>query len=337
MNKVRNGAYGSVSEFTINWPGPSKQSTHELVINEKHIYVSGQDMDMIAKCNYQGEVLEYFPMPPGSGPHGLLLDKLGRLWVSLEFVGLIVRLDDVGSIVVQHDVRLFAEGAAIPINPAPHGIGLDADGETIWFTGKRTSTVGRINPNGRVQHFQLQNLAALPIFLQAGPDSGIWGTELHGNAILNVSREGTVREFSTPTKNSGPIGLVPDPTEQCMWFSEGTGMKIGKIDMQGKIVEYPVPAFQKADTLASLCFDRHYNLWVQVYADQACCESNDTDYLLMFDKSIREAPGGDISGVQVTTYALTTKGSMLHRIKLDGNGNIWFTEMMTNKLGRITL
>ena len=337
MNIACTEIHGKVSEFKLNWPGPFHGSTHELVIDEKYIYISGQDMNQVAKCNYQGEVLAYYPMPSGSGPHGLLIDKLGRLWVSLEFAGLVVRLDDVGVIACQHDVHLFAEGAVRPINPAPHGIGLDADGETIWFTGKRTSTVGRIHPDGRVEHFQLNTLAALPIFLEAGPDGGIWGSELQGNKILNVSREGIVREFPTPTKISGPIGVVPDPTEKCMWFTEGTGMKIGKIDMQGNITEYPVPSFQKTDTLASLCFDRDNNLWVQVYVSQNSCEPKGTDYVLMFDKSIREVVGGDISGVPVTTYALTTKGSMMHRIKLDFEGNLWFTEMMTNKLGKITL
>lgn len=337
MNNRADATLAKVSEFNLNWPSPLRGSTHELVLDAEYIYVTGQNMDLVAKCNYQGEVLAYYPMPPGSGPHGLLIDKLGRLWVSLEFAGLVVQLDKDGAIVRQHDVRLFAQGAATPINPAPHGIGLDADGETIWFTGKRTSTVGRINPSGQIEHFQLNNLAALPIILQAGPDGGIWGSELLGNAILNVCREGIVREFPTPTKPSGPIGVIADPTENCMWFAEGTAMKIGKIDMLGNITEYPVPAFQKTDTLASLCFDCDLNLWVQVYVDQASSEPEGTDYVLMFDKSIRQLGSGDISGVPVTTYALPSKGSMMHRIKLDLTGNLWFTEMMTDKLGRIAL
>jgi len=56
------------------------------------------------------------------------------------------------------------------------GIGLDAYGATIWFTGKRTSTIGKIDVNKQVTHFQLDTLAALPVFLSAGPDGGIWGT-----------------------------------------------------------------------------------------------------------------------------------------------------------------
>jgi len=337
MNNTNHTIAHKISEFDLNWPGPLRGSTHEVALDKEHIFVSGQNMALVAKCNYQGQVLCYYPMPPGSGPHGLMLDKLGRLWVSLEFSGLVVRLDANGAIVQQHNVRLFAEGAATSINTAPHGIALDDDGETIWFTGKRTSTLGRIHPDGRVEHFELNTLAALPIFLQAGPDGGIWGTELQGNAIVHVSRQGLVREFPTPTQPSGPIGVVRDPAKNSMWFSEGTGMKIGRIDMEGNITEFPVPAIQKGDTLASLCFDRDDNLWVQVYVDQNSCKPEGTDYLLKFDKSILQAPPGDLSNVPITTYAVATKGSMMHRIKRDHEGNLWFTEMMTDKLGRILL
>ena len=139
----------NITEFSLNWPvtNPSQDgSTHELVISDRFIFVTGQNMDMVAKFNYKGKLLTYYHMPAGSGPHGILLDNQNRLWVSLEFHGQVVRLDDNGAIVQTIDVQLYAKGAKTPINTAPHGIGLDADGQTIWFTGKRTSTTGKILP-----------------------------------------------------------------------------------------------------------------------------------------------------------------------------------------------
>ena len=142
---------GIITEYSLNWPGGLTGSTHELVISEQFIYVTGQNMHQVAKFDYQGNLLKYFKMPQGSGPHGILLDKKKRLWVSLEFHGKVVRVnEDDGRIEEEIDVKLYAEDAKTPINTAPHGIGLDADGETIWFTGKRTSTIGRINPDKSV-------------------------------------------------------------------------------------------------------------------------------------------------------------------------------------------
>ncbi len=327
---------GNITEYPLNWPSDEKCSTHELAIDKEHIYVTGQNMDQVAKLDYQGTILEYYDMPKDSGPHGLLIDTKGNLWVSLEFKGTVVQLDSDGKIVKEIDVKLYADGTKTPINVAPHGIGLDSDGVHIWFTGKRTSTVGKFHiENETVTHYQLDNLAALPIFLSAGNNGTMWGTELQSSAILNVTNDGVIKEHNIPTSNSRPIAVIPDPCESCMWFTEETGVKIGKIDMDGTITEYPVPALQKNDILASLAFDRDHNLWVQVYVDHNNPTPEGRDYLIKFDKSIRDVPSVSISEVPFSIHIVPNTGTMMHRIKMDDDGNLWFTEMMTDTLGVI--
>jgi virginiamycin B lyase len=323
---------GNITEYPLNWPSTETGSTHELVIDKQFIYVTGQNMARVAKLDYEGTVLAYFEMPENSGPHGILLDKEGKLWVSLEFHGKVVQLDDNGKIVQSVDVNIPVNDSKTLINPAPHGICLSEDGNSIWFTGKRTSTVGKFGIVDKiVEHFELDNLASLPIFLSAGDNGKIWGTELLSSAILNVTLEGKIQEFKIPTSNSRPIGIITDPSSKFMWFTQETGVNIGRIDAHGNIVEYPVPTLQENDILGSLTFDREHNLWVQVYNNSAECYS----YLLKFDKSIRDKMGLSISGVPFSTHLLTAKMPMLHRIKMDHDGNLWFTEMMTDKIGVI--
>ena len=339
--------FGNITEFPINWPVDSRRSpeknhgsTHELVITSDHVFVTGQNMDCVAQFDHNGNLLHFFNMPFGSGPHGLMLDRQERVWVSLEFIGVVVRLDENGKIVEEIDVKMYPAGSKKPINTAPHGICLGIDGETIWFTGKRTSTIGRINPDKTVEHFQIETLAAMPIFLHAGPDNSIWGTELLGNKILKVSEDGTVHEIEIPTTNSRPIGIIPDPGGDCMWFTEETGVKIGKVAFDGKewkITEYHVPALQHNDVLASLAFDDESNLWVQVYVDMNNPKPTGYDYIIKFDKSIRNLDGNDISGVPFRRYAVPSRSVMMHRIRKDKQGNLWFTEMMTDRLGKVTL
>jgi len=327
---------GNITEYSLNWPSPHQKSTHELAFSDRFIFVTGQDMDQVAKFDYQGNILAYYHLPKGSAPHGILVDKQNRLWVSLESHGQVVQLDHNGTIVQTIDVRIYPAGSA-PINTAPHGIGLDADGLTIWFTGKRTSTIGRIDPDHTVTHFQLNTLAALPIFLSASPDGGMWGTELYGSTILNITKDNLVREFNIPTANSRPIAIIPDPLGNCMWFTEEAGVKIGKIDNRGHITEYTVPALQKNDILASLTFDQEGNLWVQVYVDTHHPEPQGYDYIIQFDKSITSLKDNNLSGVPFVIHTIPSRMSMMHRIKTDAEGNIWFTEMMTDKLGKIVL
>ncbi|MBV8275763.1 MAG: hypothetical protein JO170_10975, partial [Verrucomicrobia bacterium] len=48
--------------------------------------------------------------------------------------------------VAEYNVCL--NGNPSEINTRPHGLGIGDDGETIWFTGKATGTVGKIAPDG---------------------------------------------------------------------------------------------------------------------------------------------------------------------------------------------
>jgi virginiamycin B lyase len=327
---------GNLTDYPLNWPSDQKSSTHELVINEEFIFVTGQKMDMVAKVNYAGTVVDYYQMPKGSGPHGLLLDNDGRLWVSLEFKGTVAQLDDKGTIVQEVDVNMSVEGSSVPINPAPHGIALDATGDYIWFTGKRTSTVGKFHiQTHEVEHYELDNLASLPIFLHAGADETLWGTELKGNAILKVAKDGSISEYTIPTNNSRPIGIIPDPVDNAMWFTEEAGVHVSKIDMDGNITQHPVPALQPNDILASLTFDREHNLWVQVYVDHNNPDPSGPDYLIKFDKSILTATGDAMYEVPYSIHVVPTRHTMMHRIKMDSHGNLWYTEMMTDTLGVI--
>lgn len=342
---------GIITEYSLAWPNGLKGSTHELVIKGEHIYITGQNNNMVARFNTKTNSLEYFNMAAailkpdvetGNGPHGLLIDLEGNVWVSLEFKGTVARLADDGTIVEEIDVKIYPKGDSAPINTAPHGICIGDDG-TIWFTGKRTSTIGKINPGpGRsVEHFQLQTLAALPIFLSEGPNKCIWGTELFGNTILQISKSGVLNEYTIPTPDSRPIAIIPDPRGKYMWFTEEAGVKIGRIDTSGKITEFAVPALQKNDVLGSLCFDSEYNLWIQVYVNWKTPEvdnyASDYDYIIKIEASIRDLPSSDISGILFTTHKLPSKMAMLHRIKLADDGNLWFTEMMTDRLGKIAI
>lgn len=334
----------TIQEFDLKWPGGAKGSTHELVISRSAIYVSGQTMGYVAQFDFNGALVRHIPLLDAQGaslyPHGLLLDSQERLWVSLENVGQVVRLDDNGQIAESIDVTMHVNGSAKPINPAPHGICLGSDGETIWFTGKRTSTAGRINPDRTVEHFEINTLASMPIFFQAGLGGDVWGTELLGNSILRIAPDGRIQETAIPTANSRPIGIIPSPSGDAMWFTEEAGRKVGKVTLDGKgqasIAEFPVPLQNPNDILGSLSFDRTGALWVQVYGPMSSMgHSHTPDYLVRLAPSIQQAKPSDAIPFEV--HFAQSSCSMMHRIRLDHLGNLWFTEMHTDKLGKVTL
>ncbi len=327
---------GNISEFRLAWPVDVHHSAHELAYHIKGgqtLWVTGQNQGYLARVAVDGTA-EYFEMPKGSGPHGIDFDDQGRLWVSLEFAGLVVRLDEKGKITQKIDVTLHPPGAARPINTSPHGIAFGPDGRTLWFTGKQTGTIGRIDPDGTVHHFPLETVGPVPIYLASGPDGNIWGTELVGNKILRVRPDGAITEFPIPTPNSRPIAIVPGPDGRSMWFSEEAGNNLARIDMDGKITEYAIPRNGENVILAGLAFDRDGNLWTQMYANQPN-RFGDTDHIVKLDKTVQAAAPGDLSGVPITYYRTPSSDTVMHRIRQGPDGNIWFTELHADQLGRL--
>ncbi len=331
-------------EYSLDWsqiaPGvPPNGSTHELVYDRQgggeDVWVTGQNYDGLAKITPEGDI-EYYKMPKGSGPHGLLYDSHGKLWVSLEFDGRVAQVGEDGRIVRKIDVRMKIKGRSKPINPAPHGIALGPNGHSIYFTGKRTSTVGKIDRRGSVTHYELDSLASLPIYLHAGSKRRVWGTELFANKILRVGRNGKVKEYPIPTGNSRPIAIVLGPDGH-MWFSQEAGRKIARIDKMGNIGEFEVPITQDNMILAGIAFDDQGNLWTHGYIDAHDPVPAGDDYLFRFDRAILGAEDGDLSGVDVTLYRVPTRNTIMHRITQGPDGNIWFTELGKDKVGVLLL
>jgi virginiamycin B lyase len=340
-----------VTEYHLNYPSnPTSGSTHEIVddpANDNSYWITGMSMDYVVHYYGNTNTAQYFAMPMRSMPHGIVFDPRGDLWVSLEYAGQVVKLDQTtGAILVSVDVNIQASPSSpVPLNPHPHAIAIGADGVTIWFTGKNTSTVGKINPvNGvitsasTVTHYNLPTVAATPIYLELGTDGNIWGTELTGNNIFRVTPAGTVTEFPIPTSNSRPIAIkVGPPGDPYLWFTEEAGNNIGKISYSGVIEEFPVPKSQSNSILAGFAFDAQGNLWTQSYVNQNNLPPTGPDYIVRMGNTILNAPNGDISSVLITRYQVESEGTVFHRIVLGDDGDMWFTELALNNIGKVRI
>jgi len=329
---------GTIFEFPIPYPiALPSGSTHEITFNKnggKVLWVTGQNYDTLVKVALNGD-LKLYPLPADSGPHGIAFDARGQLWLTLEYMGKIVRIDSNANILAEYDVSLNCSSCPEEINTHPHGLGIGSDGQTIWYTGKATGTVGKITPDGKVQTYPLSIVGSVPIYIKAGPDGNMWVTELVGNAIARVTPDGQVTEFPIPTYNSRPIAIVPEPDGQAMWFTEEAGNNVARIDMKGNITEFAVPKYQDNVILAGLTFDNQRNLWVQQYVDPNNPNPAGPDHIIKINRAILTADAGDVANVTVTFYEVPTRKTVMHRIIQGPDGNIWFTELAANKVGKL--
>lgn len=336
---------------------PALGSTHEITFDERrrgHLWISGQNYDTLVRVGTDGR-MSYRTMPQGSGPHGIEFDAAGLLWVTLEFTGRVQALrprgDDIADyeVVRDHDVRLDCRGCPERINTHPHGLAVGPDGETVWFTGKGTGTVGRIKPGGEAEHFALPTVGSVPIYIKAGPDGNMWVTELVGNKIARVTPGGHVTELDIPTRNSRPIAIVPGPDGN-MWFTEEAGNKVGRVDvgcvasgvrdkradLGGCVAEFAVPKRQANVILAGLAFDGEGHLWLQQYVDHFNPRPAGRDHIVRIDKAILAAKSPALPAGYFTFYHVPTRDTVMHRIIQGPDGNVWFTELNANQVGRLT-
>lgn len=338
-------ASAQVTEYPIVYPNATSVdvgachpapdgSTHEITFNGRTLWITGQNYDQVVSLTEAGAVT-FHPMPHKSGPHGIEFDRDNRLWVTLEFDGKIVRLDKNGN--VEHTIDVGLDCPTCPggkkINPSPHGLGFGSDGRTMWFTGKATGTIGKVAPDGKITTYPLKTVGSVPIYVRAGNDGTMWVTELVGNKIARITADGNVEEFPIPTANSRPIAIVPEPGSNAMWFSEEAGNRVARIAPDGKITEFALPLEHPGSILAGLAFDNDRNLWVQQYVGTK--GSTDNDSIIRIDKSILTAPAGDISKVPITYYKVPTTHTVMHRITQGPDGNMWFTELAANKVGKL--
>lgn len=310
-------------------------STHELAFQPgtEHVWMTGQLDDSVVRIDADGEVTPHF-IEKGAGPHGIVFDADGRLWVSLEFGGRIVELDpDTGEVL--SEVSLLGtcdecDGG----NPGAHGLAVAPDGRTLWYTGKEGNTVGRISPDAELSSFDLPDADSTPIYIAPGHDGAMWFTQLTGNRIGRVTDAGEITQFDIPTENSRPIAIVADPDGEHLWFSAEHSSKLGRVSADGTIVEVEVPREHEDYLLAALTIDEAGDFWVEQYV-AADSDHDGHDRVIRIDGDAVRALPELLSAADLEIHEVPTPRSILHRIAVAPDGSVWFTELATDQAGTI--
>ena len=127
---------------------------------------------------------------------------------------------------------------------------------------------------------------------------------------------GTITEVVVPTASSSPSAITAGP-DGTLWFTEGTGNKIGRITPGGAITEFVIPSSNQ-NYGQGITAGPDGNLWFTEPAGN--------------DNWIgRITPGGSFSEFDVPTANGSPVG-----IAAGPDGALWFTESNSNKIGRIT-
>ncbi len=139
------------------------------------------------------------------------------------------------------------------------------------------------------------------------PSSGLIGESA-------FSKEGppALKLFGTPTKASWPEYIVPGP-KRSMWFSEFYSRAVGRIAMNGKITEFPLPY---GDDIEGITVGADGNIW---FTEPGA------------NKIGRMTPQGAMVSFTVDAYNPSPRG-----ITRGPDGNVWYVEYYDGYIGRVT-
>ena len=191
----------------------------------------------IATITTAGTVTEF---STGSDPFGITSGSDGNLWFVMSNVS---GIDSIGP--GSHTVTAYQYTTSLA-GSAPN-IASDSNGN-LWFT-QNDNQVGEFVPTtGIITEYTLPAPISGPDGIALGPDGNLWFTDIGGKpgpgdtiGWINPSN-GTIGQQTVNTTRSGPAGIVYDPADGNLWFTEFDADKIGMINPTTKAVtEFNVP------------------------------------------------------------------------------------------------
>jgi len=330
----------------------------ELEAQRTHSSNEGVSLNLLVKPrlnNLRTEIIEY-DFPEFSGPLYPVYDGKNAIWISDSTAPKLWKftLDD-------KRFESFEFDGQISVS-----LTIDSDGK-IWFTDTPSEKIGFFNP--KTQEFQIITLpelqplitAARPVFLEVDSDNNIWVSVPTKNAILKYDQNtAEFKEYKLPTVDSGPFGLLFDPSGK-MWFTQTLEGQIGYIDLKtDKIREIPPP--EPFSILETMIFDKDGNIWIS--------EHDENGGIIKFNtilETYKKIPASDTTALpndptfdryQNIWFALhtvdklavydpdrnnlieipiPTQTSFIQFMTIDDENNIWFAEQRGGKIGIVKI
>ncbi len=271
--------------------------------------------------------IKNFELGADSRPVGIAVGTVankhpGAIWIAASYDNKLIRFDQ-----ATHEKREFKIDGD---DSWPFNLAISSDGG-IWFTERASGRVGHLDPaSGKIQHFEPPTKGGGPAGLAVSPRTGeVWFTESYADRIgvLDTST-GVIRELKMGDKSTGlttgPAGLCIDQAGD-VWFSKLDG-KLGHIAYGSEkieILDFPAAVLRPAGITAA----GNGDVWAGAL---------DGNVLVRYrpktgEFSTYEVPSGSPDATpSVPPHAKTSRP---FGIAVDGQGNVWFSEQYTGKLG----
>jgi streptogramin lyase len=290
----------TITEFQIKSPG--NHPGDMVVGSDNNVWFVDQTGNKIGRVTKTGAITGTLIPTKASNAVGIAQGSDGAIWFTEAAANKIGRL--AGGKVTE---------TSLGASKSPRGITAGPDG-SLYFTEFTPHTVNKITTSKTVTTVATLPAGSGPTRIASGPDGNLWVTETNTNSVARVTPGGAITQVSLPA-NSAPSHIAAGP-DGMIWVTEpGTNhvaiidpSNIGNTPVQVSVPGHPTGISPGADGLT---------MWVTEQTGAAVARIT-------------------IAGNVVKSFATPTKASAPGGIVDGADGNVWFSENASDKIGRVT-
>ncbi len=212
--------------ITINeWPVPWKDSRPRDpdVAPDGMIWLVGQGDDYVARFDPASQEFSRKELPPGTGPHNLIVAGNGSLWIAGNRQAFIGRMNPVTGELVRF---------AMPDETArdPHTLVFSGRNE-IWFTLQWGNAVGRLNQrSGHIDLIPMATEKARPYGIKVDSMGHPWVALLGTNALASIDPQTLKLSVVVTPRDGARLRRLVITRDDKVWYTDYAEGIFGRYD-----------------------------------------------------------------------------------------------------------
>jgi virginiamycin B lyase len=293
---------GKISE----WPVPTPRFARDPApAPDGSIFISVMSGDKIARFDPATQTFREWELPAGAHPHGVLVDRDGKVWYTGNGNGTLGRLDPATGKVTQYATPSGGGG--------PHTLVFD-EARNIWFTGQSGNYVAKFDrASAKITEYKM---TGGPYGLAIDRQGNVWVCRYSADRLGKLDpATGKMTEVSMGS-GSRPrrIATAPDGTLWVTLYGKG---KIAHVDpVAGKLIkDYALPAGPNGGPY-TVTVDGAGRVWANEI---------DTDTVVMLDPATE----------QIRVFKLPSQNVGIRKAIIDAQGRYWYMGSHNGRLGMI--
>ncbi|MDB5796685.1 MAG: lyase [Paucimonas sp.] len=290
------------------WPVPTPKFARDPAIGlDGNIYIAVMHGNRLARFDPRTEKFDEWELPPGTRPHGLVLDEKRTVWMTGNGNGTLLEIPFNNG----QPGKMVAHPT--PSGGSPHTIIFDnrRGREALWFTNQGANKVTRYErASGKMTEFSTRDG---PYGLAMDKSGNVWFCQASGQRVGRIdAASGQVTEIDLGA-GSLPRRIAAHGDD--LWVVRYGDGKLSHIDARAARVtrSYDMPAGAGGNPYA-VTVDAAGKVWANEIG---------TDTVTLFDPA---------SG-KFRVFPLPTKNEGIRKMVVDASGRLWYMGSHSGKLG----